>query len=165
MKHLKTALLLMVVLGLAGLIVSLSFAGGGIEGVHGSKALAVLGENFCSTCHDGEEGLKNAGRESEKGGPTISFTSTGWDGTKSFYQVAGTATFSGGGIDAVEYFIDDGDIPGTGVPITGGSGLSPMTFTFSIRENALKSGDNTICVHALSSTSVWGSPTCFTATK
>ena len=165
MKHLKTALLLMTVPALAGLIVSLSFAGGIEGGRTGSKAFGAHGENFCSTCHPDEKGLENAGRESERGGPTISFTSTGWDGTKSFYQVAGTATFSGGGIDAMEYFVDDGDTPGTGVPITGGSGLSPMTFTFSVRENALKSGDNTICVHALSSTSVWGSPTCFTATK
>ncbi len=93
--------------------------------------------------------------------PTISFRSTGWDGTKSFYQVAGTATFSGGGIDKVEYFINDQ----TGVMISGGSGLSPLMFTFSIPANALKSGDNTICVHALSSTSAWGSPTCLTATK
>jgi len=135
MKHFKIALLLMMVLGLAGFTVSLSFAEGDL------------------------------GHNSNKAGPTISFHSTGWDATKSFYQVAGTATFSGGGIDRVEYFINDGDTPGTGLSIAGGSGLSPLMFTFSVPENAMKSGDNTICVHALSSTSLWGTPTCLTATK
>ncbi len=129
MKYFKAALLLMVALGLAGLTVSLSFAGEDIAG------------------------------------PRISINSAGWDGTKSSYQVAGTATFSDGGIDKVEYFINDGDIPGTGMAVTGSSGQSPLTFTFSIPENALKSGDNHICMHALSSTSVWGSRTCFTVTK
>ncbi len=129
MKLFKTALLLTMVPVLAGLAVSLSFAG------------------------------------SDLGGPIVSIHSTGWDGTKSFYQVGGTATFNGGGIDKVEYFINDGDTPGTGVPVAGGSGLSPLTFTFSIPENALKTGDNHICIQALSSTSVWGTRTCLTATK
>ena len=132
MKHYKTALLLMTVLCLAVFTVSLSFAEG------------------------------DMGHDSNNAGPTISFHSTGWDATRSFYQVAGTATFGGGGIDRVEYFINDGDTPGS---VTGGSGLSPLMFTFSVTENAMKSGDNTICVHALSSTSLWGTPTCLTATK
>ena len=129
MKHFKTALLLTIVLGLAGLTVSLSFA------------------------------------ESGTGGPTIIIQSADWEGTKSFYQVAGTATFSGGGIDKVEYFVNDGDTPGTGVMVSGSSGLSPLMFTFSIPGNALKSGDNHVCIQALSSTSVWGTRTCLTATK
>lgn len=121
--------------------------------------------NVPDTISDKKNSKDGETQEINNVGPTISFRSTGWDGTKSFYQVAGTATFSGGGIEKVEYFINDGDTPGTGVMISGGSGLSPLMFTFSIPENALKSGDNTICVHALSSTSVWGSPTCLTATK
>ncbi len=129
MKHFKTALLLMTVLGLAGLAVSLSFA---LEDI---------------------------------AGPTINIHSTGWDATKSSFQVTGTATFSDGGIDKVEYFLNDSDIPGTGVPVAGGSGQSPLAFTFSIAESALKSGDNHICVHALSSTSVWGIRTCLTISK
>ncbi len=128
MKHFKTALLLMMVLGLAGLTTSLSFA---LEDI---------------------------------AGPTIIIHSTGWDATKSFFQVTGTATFSDGRIDKVEYFLNDGDIPGAGVPVAG-SGRSPLTFTFSIPEYALKSGDNHICVHALSSTSVWGIRTCLTISK
>ncbi len=169
MKRFKTALFLMMVLGLAGFTFSLAFDEGDTECKqalrHDSKAFDAHGQNFCNTCHSDEKGLENAGQESHRAGPTISFHSTGWDGTKSFYQVGGTATFSGGDIDKVEYFINDGDTPGTGVPVAGSSGLSPLMFTFSIPENALKSGDNTICVHALSSTSVWGSPTCLTATK
>ncbi len=97
-------------------------------------------------------------------GPTIIIHSTGWDATKSSFQITGTATFSDGRIDQVEYFLNDGDIPGAGVPVAG-SGRSPLTFTFSIAESALKSGDNHICVHALSSTSVWGIRTCLTISK
>ncbi|HSB30077.1 MAG TPA: hypothetical protein VLD55_00585 [Candidatus Sulfobium mesophilum] len=109
-------------------------------------------------------GADNA--EKGKTGPSISFQSLGWDGTKSFYQVAGTATAGGGDIEKVEYFINDKpDYPGTGTTIPGTSGLSPLVFTFSIPETVLNSGDNTICIDAMSSARVWGPPTCITATK
>ncbi len=104
--------------------------------------------------------------ETKEKGPSISFQSLGWDGTKSFFQGAGTAAVGDGGIDKVEYFINDKpDYPGTGTPIPGASGLSPLAFTFSIPESALNPGDNTICIDAMSSRHIWGPPTCITATK
>jgi hypothetical protein len=106
------------------------------------------------------------GAEKGKTEPSISFQSLGWDGTKSFYQVAGTATVGDCGIEKVEYFINNKpDYPGTGTTITGASGLSPLAFAFSIPETVLNLGDNTICIDAMSSARVWGPPTCITATK
>jgi hypothetical protein len=105
------------------------------------------------------------GTEEKKSGPSISFQSQGWDGTKSFYQGVGTATVSEGGIDIVEYFLnDEPDYPGTGTAISGASGLSPLQFRFSIPAGAMKSGDNTLCFDAMSR-GVWGAATCISTTK
>ncbi len=104
--------------------------------------------------------------EEKRSGPSISFQSLGWDGTKSFYQGVGIATVSEGGIDIVEYFLNgEPDYPGTGIAMAGASGLSPLTFRFSIPEGALKSGDNTLCFDAMSSKGVWGPATCISTTK